>query len=115
MSVDKGTSYNYSYMRAYYEIPGDIVFIIRKEWRETIIQCNSGGFTRRGGDVPALYPGDNLLATDTHILKQANSINCNYFQIKYMYAYLSLNKMSKYRWDVETAGFFTILFKNEKV
>lgn len=66
MSVDKGASYNYSYMRAYYEIPGDIVFIIRKEWRETIIQCNSGGFTRRGGDVPALYPGDTLLATDTH-------------------------------------------------
>lgn len=65
MSVDKGASYNYSYMRAYYEIPGDIGFRMRKEWRETIIQCNGGGFTRRGGVAPALNSGDNLLATDT--------------------------------------------------
>lgn len=68
MSVDKGANY----MRDYYEIPGDIVFIIRKEWRETIIQCNIGGFTLRVGVDPAIYPGDNLPATDTHHFKTSD-------------------------------------------
>lgn len=72
MWVDKGASYNYSYIRAYYEIPGDMGFRIRKEWRETIIQCNSGGFTRRGGVTLALYPGDNLPATDTQYFKTSD-------------------------------------------
>lgn len=68
MSGDKGASY----MRAYYEIPGDIGFRIRKEWREKILQCNSGGFTRRGGVSPGLYPGDNLPATDTHHFEKSD-------------------------------------------